>query len=225
MTSPSPSSGQPQDQTTCQRCGTCCRKGGPTLHAEERELVEQGVIPLADLFTIRQGEMAFDNVRDQLVPVNRDHIKIRGRADTWTCRYFDDEQKGCTIYDQRPLECRILKCWDTHEIERIYGRDLLSRSDLLGGIDGLWDLVSDHQNRCNYGNARELIRRLDADKHGRARQELLEMVQYDIEIRRLVTRSGSVGDGILDFILGRPMSGLLKAEGLNLQPRLEKTGE
>lgn len=217
MTSPS--------QTDCQRCGTCCRKGGPTLHSEDRELVEKGIIPLHDLFTIRKGEMARDNVHDRLLPVFRDHIKIRGSADTWTCRYFDDDPVGCTIYTQRPLECRVLKCWDTHELERIYGRDLLTRKDLLEGIDGLWDLVADHQSRCSFEEARALIRRLDGDDPDGSQRELLQMVQYDIEIRRLVTRTGGVGDGILDFLFGRPMCGLLKAEGLNLQPKLKKPGE
>lgn len=182
--------------------------------------MEQGIIPLHDIFTIRKGEMALDNVRDELVPVAGDHIKLKGRADKWTCRYFDDDQESCTAYEQRPLECRILKCWDTREVERIYGRDLLGRKDLLAGIDGLWDLVADHQKRCSYEEARELIRRLDTDGQGSVRQELLQMIQYDIEIRRLVTRTGvGMGAGILDFLFGRPMSDLLKAEGLNLQPK------
>ena len=206
-------------QTKCQRCGTCCCSGGPTLHTDDRSLVEEGRILLNDLFTIRAGEMAHDNVRDELVPVANDHIKIKGSGDTWTCRHYEDASEGCTIYADRPLECRRLKCWDTIELEKIYGRNLLSRKDLLEGIEGIWDLVSDHQRRCSYEDARRLIKQLDTEQPGNARGELLEMIQYDTEIRRLVAERGGPGAEMLEFLFGRPMSVTLKAEGLNLRPR------
>jgi len=212
-------SDHPADRTVCQRCGTCCRKGGPTLHAQDRRLVEEGLIPLHDLFTIRRGEMAHDHMRGGLRPVAADHIKLKGRGDTWTCRYYDEDRKLCSTYARRPLECRILQCWDTGGIEKIYGRDLLSRKDLLAGVAGLWDLVADHQDRCSYRKARQLMGRLDGRGQAGARRKLLQMIQYDVEIRRLVTRQGAMNAGVLDFLFGRPMSVTLKAEGLNLQPK------
>ena len=209
----------PDRQRTCRRCGTCCRKGGPTLHTEDRGLVESGIIPAHNLYTIRCGEMAFDNVRAALTPVAGDHIKLKGKDTRWACCLYDDDQKACRGYDRRPLECRTLKCWDTHEIERIYGSDLLTRQDLIGGVDGLWDLVADHQRRCDYDVARQLIRHLERGDRERARSKLLQLVQYDIEIRRLVIQMGGAGAEMLDFLFGRPMSETLKAEGLNLQPK------
>ncbi len=213
------SSDHSQSRTTCQRCGTCCRKGGPTLHSKDRGVVEKGIVPLAELFTIRKGEMALDNVRGALAPVANDHIKLKGNPDDWTCCRFDEERNACTVYNDRPLECRLLKCWDTHEIERIYGRNLLSRDDLIGGVEGLWDLVSDHQDRCSYEKARELMQRLNAEDGDRTRRDLLEMIQYDIEIRRLVTAKGTMNADVLDFLFGRPMGDVLKAEGLNLRSK------
>ena len=206
-------------QATCKRCGTCCRSGGPTLHIEDRQLVEAGNIPLKDLFTIRAGEMAHDNVRDELIPVANDHIKIKGGGVSWTCCHYDESSKVCTIYEDRPLECRRLKCWDTVELEKIYGRDLLSRKDLLEGMEGIWDLVSDHHRRCSYEHARRLIKLINSDNSEEARRELLQMIQYDTEIRRLVAERGGPGAEMLEFLFGRPMSVTLKAEGLNLQPK------
>lgn len=208
-------------QTTCHRCGTCCRKGGPTLHIDDRPLVEQGRILLKDLFTIRTGEMAHDNVRGELIPVTTDHIKLKGRGDQWTCCHYDETSGGCSEYENRPLECRRLKCWDTIELEKIYGQELLGREDLLADVEGLWDLVSDHQQRCSYERARKLMNRLDGDSRISARRELLQMIQYDIEIRRLVAEKGGPGAEMVEFLFGRPMSDTLKAEGLNLQPRTE----
>lgn len=219
MASESHQSHSSRPQTACHRCGTCCRKGGPTLHIDDRPLVEQGNLLLKDMFTIRAGEMAHDNVRDELVPVATDHIKLKGSGDQWTCCHYDEASQGCSEYENRPLECRRLKCWDTIELEKIYGRDLLSREDLLADVEGLWDLVSDHQQRCSYDRARILMKQLDGDNQESARQELLQMIQYDIEIRRLVAEKGGPGAEMVAFLFGRPMSDTLKAEGLNLQPR------
>jgi Fe-S-cluster containining protein len=203
---------------SCRRCGTCCKKGGPTLHKVDRPLVERGDILLKELFTIRAGEMAYDNVRNERVTVAGDHIKLKGTGDRWTCCRYDDTSSACRDYEHRPLECRRLKCWDTAELEKIYGRDLLSREDLLANVAGLWDLVSDHQRRCSYEAARRLIEQMNGGRAKDARSSLLKMVQYDIEIRRLVADRGGGVAGMLEFLFGRPMSDTLKAEGLNLKP-------
>ena len=88
----------------CIRCGTCCEKGGPAFHQEDRCLIEKGQIPSRYLFTIRKGEFAYDNVKERLVPVESDIIKIKGKEDTWTCIFFDEENKQCSIYHDRPLD-------------------------------------------------------------------------------------------------------------------------
>lgn len=49
-------------QRTCMRCGTCCEKGGPGFHQEDRMLIEKGRIPLKYLYTIRKGEFAYDKI-------------------------------------------------------------------------------------------------------------------------------------------------------------------
>jgi hypothetical protein len=42
--------------TACRRCGTCCRKGGPALHREDRHLVVDGLIP-ADVYFDAESEV------------------------------------------------------------------------------------------------------------------------------------------------------------------------
>ena len=124
--------------TTCQRCGTCCEKGGPALHQEDRHLVDGGRVPASALFTIRRGELARNTVKGTLSPVTQEIIKIKGKPGRWTCLFFDDSTKGCGIYADRPLECRALNCRDTRQIERVYEGTRLTRKDLLSGIEGLW---------------------------------------------------------------------------------------
>ncbi|MGD8702110.1 MAG: YkgJ family cysteine cluster protein, partial [Desulfosarcina sp.] len=108
------------DANQCRRCGVCCEKGGPSLHHEDRHLVDSGRIPARCLFTLRQGELARDNVKGVLAPLSAEIIKIKGQSGSWTCMFYDDETRGCGIYDHRPLECRALNCRDTRRIAKVY---------------------------------------------------------------------------------------------------------
>ncbi|WP_373500672.1 YkgJ family cysteine cluster protein [Desulfococcus sp.] len=197
----------------CRRCGTCCRKGGPSLHLEDRRLVDEGILPPAHLFTIRGGEPAHDNIRGGIHPVDGDLIKIRGAGDAWTCIYYDEVLKGCRIYENRPLECRVLKCWDTTEIEAVCLRDRLTRKMLLGGAEGLWELIEDHQARCGYNDLPNLLAGV-RDRDPAAVQELREKVLYDIHLRVLVVERGLVAMEMTGFLFGRPLVETLRPLGV-----------
>lgn len=208
--------------STCQRCGTCCQKGGPSFHQADKALIESGEIPSKYLYTIRKGEMAYDNVRQCLEPVGSDIIKIKGKGNSWTCLFFDEAQAACTIYDNRPIECRALKCWDTAELEALYAQKRLKRKDLLADIEGLWDLIKNHQQRCNYDTILALIKAIHSDQPGNARQQLAEIIQFDNEIRKLVVSRGGLEGELLDFLFGRPLNQTLKNFGLSIKNKAKR---
>jgi len=191
--------------TTCQRCGTCCRKGGPSFHFEDKELIEKGKISVTSLYTIRKGELAYDNVKDIHRPVDADIIKIKGKDGTWDCLFLDETTNDCTIYKNRPIECRVLKCRDTREIERIYDRERLSREDLVSGIEGLWEFIADHQQKCAYEELRGLVEDLRDRDDNTARQTICEIIAYDNQIRKLVVEKTDLQPDQLDFLFGRPL--------------------
>jgi Fe-S-cluster containining protein len=201
----------------CIRCGTCCEKGGPCFHIEDRMLIEKGKIPAKYLYTIRKGELAHDNVKGCLTPVDSDILKIKGKKDSWTCIFFDEEKKGCTIYDDRPLECRALKCWDTRELEQIYANTRLTRTDLVSEVKGLWELIKEHQACCDYKKIQPLIEDLAGSKHNQARRKLLEIIRYDAEIRKLVVARGGLDPEMLDFLFGRPLTKTLENYGIKIR--------
>jgi len=201
----------------CVRCGTCCEKGGPALHQDDRLLIEKGGIPAKFLFTIRRGELVRDNVKGRLIPADSDIIKIKGRAEGWSCIFFDEGQACCTIYDDRPLECRALKCWDTRELEKIYADGRLTRKDLISGVEGLWDLIRDHQQRCDYEEIRNLIKDLRAGSRPDVRRKLGDIIRYDAEIRELVVSKGRVELDLLDFLFGRPLIKTLPDYGIRVR--------
>lgn len=201
----------------CQRCGTCCEKGGPGLHQEDRDLVERGRIPLRCLFTLRRGELARDNVKGSLVPLPEEIIKIKGHAGSWACLFYDADNRGCGIYSHRPLECRVLNCRDTRRIEQVYDTARLTRRDLLSGVDGLWDLVEDHERRCSYDGLTSLV--AEGRCEGRLNREdaLLEIIRYDAHVRQLTTEKGRMDEHMLDFIFGRPLVETIRMYDLELK--------
>jgi Fe-S-cluster containining protein len=193
----------PSILTECRRCGTCCEKGGPAFHAEDRMLIDSGLIPAKHLYTLRKGEMVSDAIKGCLLPLESEMIKIKGRNLDWTCVFFDKTGSACRIYDHRPLECRILKCWDTRDIEAEYARNRLTRKDLLSGIQGLWGLIEDHDQRCSHVTLRKLLNSKTGDPA--ARKTVQEMVEYDQSIRLLVVEKAGVEPELLEFIFGRPL--------------------
>ena len=200
----------------CQRCGTCCQKGGPAFHQADKRLIEEGVIHSKYLFTIREGELAYDNVRQCLEPARTDIIKIKKQKDSLTCIFFNERQSACNIYENRPSECRALKCWDTKELEDLYAKMRLTRKDLISEIEGLWSLIKDHQERCNYDTIQGLVKAIKTSKDDEARKKLNEIILFDIEIRKLVVAKAGLEAEILDFLFGRPLNQTLKNFGLKL---------
>ena len=200
----------------CQRCGTCCTKGGPSFHHVDKALVEDGVIHSKYLYTIRKGEWAYDNVRQCLEPVSSDIIKIKEKNDSWICIFFDESQSACAIYENRPLECRALKCWDTRELEDLYAQKRLTRADLISDIEGLWSLIKDHQQRCNYEIIQKLVDAIKTNPgDAKARQKLSAIIQFDTEIRKLVVSNAGLEPEMLDFLFGRPLTRMITKMGLN----------
>jgi len=206
----------------CACCGTCCEKGGPGFHQNDRELIDKGVILSRYLFTIRKGESAYDNVKGCLKPVDSDIIKIKGKEDTWTCVFFDEQNKECSIYNDRPLECRALKCWDTRELEKLYARRRLTRDDLISEVEGLWDLIKEHQERCDYGKIQNLIKDLAGNNKNNARRKLAEIIRFDMEIRELVIAKGALDPELLDFLFGRPLMKTLPNYGIKVRQQGKK---
>lgn len=196
----------------CSHCGTCCRNGGPSLHEEDRPLVENGLVHTRQLYTIRKGELARDQIRGGLVRVDSELIKIKGHGRSWTCLFLDEDSHRCRIYAHRPLECRELECWDTSRIEQVYDRGRLDRRALLSGIQGLWELIEEHERRCGYDRLRNWLQSMNGSRAQEARARLSESKTFDVELRKLLVARGCVEPGQLDFLLGRPVEMVLRIE-------------
>jgi Fe-S-cluster containining protein len=207
---------------SCIRCGTCCEKGGPAFHLADRHLIDEGLIHTRHLYTIRQGEMVRDNVRDVVMPSPGEMIKIKGVEGSWQCTFFMEADKTCRIYAHRPEECRILKCWDPAELKAMYDRDRLTRKDLLSDIAGLWDLVEAHERQCSYAGLKHSLSDPGGHFEKTAIKTVVSMVRYDQEVRRLVVSQGGVETDMTDFLFGRPLEKTIEMFGYRVR---EKDGK
>lgn len=192
----------------CKRCGACCRNGGPALHTNDLPLIQDGTIQLSDIVTLRPGERVFDQPAQNILPLEEEILKIKGRDNTWTCRFYSPDGQNCGIYETRPEECEVLFCLDTEPLAAIYNKNRLTRFDLLPEDHPLMELVAEHDNRCAPKQMEALAKKA-REGDAEAGRELREMVLYDMEMRRLLTEKGGPAAELADFLFGRPLRVLL----------------
>jgi Fe-S-cluster containining protein len=206
----------------CKQCGTCCKKGGPSFHLEDKILIEKGLIPSKYIYTIRKGERSYDNVKECFLPASSDILKLKGQKGSWTCVFFNEANNNCTIYEHRPIECKVLKCWDTREIEEIYSKNRLTRQDLISSVEGLWELVEEHQKRCSYDTLKFFIDSINTNKKDEALKGILEIIEYDANNRELVVQKAGLKPDLTDFLFGRPITETIKVYGLKIKKEKNK---
>lgn len=203
--------------SSCRRCGTCCRNGGPAFHLADRHLIESGRIPPRLLVTIRAGEPVRDNVADRIQTAATDLIKLCETDGRPQCVCYDPSQ-GCTIYPDRPLECRVLDCRDTGPITDLYQKDRLTRHDLFSSIPDLWRLIQDHQDHCEYDRIRRTVEALAGPDREAALSRLSAMLEVDRLVRTQPVQNGLVPEEWTDLLFGRPLSRTLAGFGLRVTP-------
>jgi len=203
------------------RCGTCCRKGGPALHEEDKKILLAGHIEREHLITIRRGELAFSPFSNRLEPVQKELVKLAGKGKGWVCLFFDEKKSSCAIYAHRPLECRLLKCWDTAELLSVIGQKTLGRADIISKDDPILKFIETHEKECSLEKAEGLISALLRGKDNAALLEkLTALVQQDLAIRsQAIAKFGLSLEEEL-FIFGRPVFKILSARGFQFMDKI-----
>lgn len=204
-------------KTECEKCGTCCERGGPALHIEDRDLLHSGKISLADLVTIREGEMVvqLDSGKPEVSEVEL--VKFQGRDGKWSCRFLDPGVRTCTIYEHRPLSCRLMKCWAPDEVLAIAGKKLLSRIDLIGKDNPLLPLIRLHDQQCGLPDMIETTVQLGKEEERAATLAGLKaMVERDLLLRTIAIEQFQLSVAEELFYFGRPLFQLLMPLGVRL---------
>ena len=199
----------------CVRCGECCRRGSPALHAEDLDLLREGKIGWNRIITLRTGEPARSQVGGTLFMLPEERIKIRERQGTGACLFFDADLELCTIYEHRPLECRAQACWDSAAAKEAAELPHLSRKDIFAGADLLLGMIAEHDSRCAFAVLKEAFEHLDG-----ASQEtvdaVLKVLSYEDHFRNFVKEQFEIPDDTLELVFGRSFADLAPVFGFRI---------
>lgn len=198
----------------CIRCGTCCTKGSPTLVKADIGLFNHDILKPADIVTIRLGELTYNNATGEIAAVEQEMIKIREDPGTRTCVFFQQDDAICTIYDERPGQCRRQECWNPQPPIEVTDEPL-TREDLLGTTGDLWNIILRHEERCSYANFDRAIARLAATK-GQTVEDVIDILGFDLHVRDFLCRHFRLYPETMNFFLGRPVAESLAIHGLKL---------
>ncbi|MCL6449619.1 MAG: YkgJ family cysteine cluster protein [Armatimonadetes bacterium] len=195
-----------KNRDQCLRCGTCCLKGGPVLHHEDKWLLREGRIGYQNLITIRKGERAYDSINDILKPVERELVKVRGTGKEWSCCFYDRKNSACTIYEHRFLECRLLKCWDPSALAEVAGKNTITREDIINAHDPIREVIAMHEQACPYEEVEKLVAGLSRERErAESLVRLNTLVRRDLAIRTYAISELGLREEFELFIFGRPL--------------------
>lgn len=196
----------------CQRCGTCCLKGGPALHTEDKALLMANHLGLAQLITVRRGERVIWPGVAKPAPTAVELVKLQGQEGEWRCLFYSMAANGCSIYANRPLECRILQCWAPDKLYEIAGQGTLIRTDLLHPDDPVREFIQLQEMKCPANRIEELAPQ--ALPGSAALLELQELVRTDLIIRSQAMGRLGIAPELELFLFGRPYFILLAPFGI-----------
>jgi Fe-S-cluster containining protein len=200
----------------CVKCGECCRKASPTLHAQDLAFVRAEQIPVSRLVTLRKGEPAWSPWENRTVQLEGERIKVREKPGTSECVFLDAGTDLCGIYKHRPWQCRSQACWDPALAQKFAEQPSLTRSEILGGVEALITLILEHDERCSYEKLQQAIGVLE-ESEGKDSGPITEAVAFEDHFRHFVAEKLNLPGDSLDFFFGRSFAELVETHGLRVE--------
>jgi len=210
---------------TCVQCGECCRKGSPTLHLEDLELLQQGRIPWNRIFALRKGEpVRPPNEENEGKPyfLLDERIKIREKQDGQGCVFLDDTSDHCTIYADRPIQCRAQACWDPTESRELAKGVYLTRQDIFEKVELLMNIIIEHEKRCSFESLHKAFHQLQ-ESEAKEVDSFLKLVAYEEHFRDFVSEQFHIPKEELELVLGRSFASLMPIFGLKVAEESDGT--
>lgn len=199
----------------CTRCGECCLAAGPSLQKSDVPLFFNQVLDGAHLYTIRKGELIRDNINDALKFTDLEIIKLRDRETGKGCILYDEGQKACTIYADRPSQCRAFACWDDGKFKQVFSGPKADREDMIKD-PSLLRLISAHEAACNYETISRHVKQIQQQGEA-AIQKVLKIFQYDQKIRQLTHENLAIDPREMNLLYGRPLTETIHMFGLTVK--------
>ena len=93
----------------------------------------------------------------------------------------------------------------------------MTRKDLVSSVEGLWELVESHQARCSYDMLTRYVDALKKSNREKPLKGILDLIEYDINIRELVVQKAGLDPELTDFLFGRPITETLRIYGIKIK--------
>lgn len=174
----------------------------------------KGLIKTEDVYTIRKGELVYDNVKDEMILTDSEVIKLRENKENSGCIYYDDGGKACLIYDHRPAQCAALACWDTTQFMEVYNSPKATRKDMVTDKI-LLGLIEEHERRCGYHALETLVKAIEVEGE-KAVNKIIESLKFDYNLRPFITKKLGIDPKAMDFMFGRPLTETIIMFGLKV---------
>lgn len=206
-------------KTSCIRCGKCCSESSPSLIKDDSSLFVSGVLSHENTYTIRDGQRIRSKGDGNIYESFVELIKIKDKDGTSVCLFYKDNE-GCSIYENRPSQCRAYKCWEPENLMSGLEEKALKRSDIFGSIDLLMEVIERHEEKCSYKKLSDAFDRLAEGKEDAA-EDIIDMLQYDTYIRPFLEEKFKIPAGAIELILGMPLTDAINEFGF----KVEKNGD
>lgn len=207
---------------TCVQCGECCKNSSPTLHLEDLELIREEKIPWDSLVTLRGGEPARNPHSGEPFFLPTDYIKIREKAGSRECTFFDPDNEMCTLYQDRPLQCRAQACWDSSQLDELIDEPRLTRADLFTNVKPLLQLIEEHDRRCAFEKMRNLFETLKETK-GENIDAIVDLLAFDDHVRQFASEKMNIPENVLDLVFGKSLSDRIGLFGFKIEVEADGT--
>ncbi len=205
-------------RTSCIRCGKCCSEGSPALMKEDMRLFISGVLSYDNTYTIREGEMVRSKGDGQAYESFIELVKIKDKEGTPACIFYKGDGE-CSIYENRPAQCRAYQCWTNDSLNEnmIEGleKNRLTRRDLFSSVDVLLGVIDKHEEKCSYKKLSGVFERL-AEGDEDAVEDIMDMLQYDTYARPFLQEKFNVPESAFDLVLGRPLADTINEFGFKV---------
>lgn len=205
---------------TCVQCGECCRHGSPTLHLEDLELLKQSILPFNKIFTLRPGEPVRSPFDGKVFFLLDERIKVQEKPGTEECVFLDGD--FCTIYVDRPLQCRAQACWDSAQYKELTQQPYLTRRDIFAELEVLMELMNEHNKRCSFSKLQELFKQLEEQREEKI-QPLLELLAYEDYFRHFFGEQLKIPEDALKLVFGRSLADLVALFGFRVEKEQDGT--
>ncbi len=197
----------------CVRCGDCCQESSPVLYGDDLALIADGTLQKNHLVTLRKGEMGFSPKEGRNMILSEEMIKVKEREGDGGCMFYVDNQ--CSVYANRPLQCRTLECWNPDSFEIFSTLRPLDRKAVLTEEHPLWQVIATHDERSSHDALRQILERND-EIDPPTEDQALGIVLYDFHVRMFVEEKAGIDLQEIDFFFGYPVLRTLSECGYSL---------